>query len=64
MKPLRVYFGPMFLCNCEIWTVTPSQAVKIINAFQQRLLRTYVLNLKWLNIEKPPTQNGATSFEN
>ena len=52
MKPLRVCFGPILLCNCEIWTVTPSQAVKTINAFQRRLLRTYVLNVKWPNIVK------------
>ena len=52
MKPLRVYFGPISSCNCKIWTVTPSQAVKTINAFQRRLLRTYVLNVKWPNIVK------------
>ena len=32
--------------------ITPSQAVKIINTFQRRLLRTYVLNAKWPNIVK------------
>ena len=52
MKALWAYFQPIFLCNCEIWTITPYQAVKTINAFQQRLLRPYVLNVKWPNIVK------------
>ena len=33
----------------EIWTITSSQAENTINAFQQRLIRTYVLNVKWPN---------------
>ena len=52
MKAFRTYVEPIFLYICEIWTVTPSQAVKTINALQQRLLRTYVLNVKWQNIVK------------
>ena len=52
MKAFRAYVEPIFLYICEIWTVTPSQAVKTINALQRRLLRTYVLNLKWQNIVK------------
>ena len=52
MKAFRAYFEPIFLYNCEIWTITPSQVVKTINAFQRRLLRTYVLNVKWPNIVK------------
>ena len=71
MKAFRAYVEPIFLYNCKIWTIAPSQTMKSINAFQQRLLRTYVLNVKWSNIvknedatEKPQLQNGATSFEN
>ena len=71
MKAFRAYVEPIFLYNCKIWTIAPSQTMKSINAFQQRLLRTYVLNVKWWNIvknedatEKPQLQNGATSFEN
>ena len=40
MKALSAYFESIFLCNCEIWTITPSHAVKTINAFQRRRLRT------------------------
>ena len=32
--------------------MAPSQTVKTINTFQQSLLRTYVLNVKWPNIVK------------
>ena len=63
MKPLRVYFGPIFSCNCKIWTVTPSQAVKTINAFQRRLLRTYVLQVKWPNIVKNEDLNRSHRME-
>ena len=52
MKAFRAYFEPIFYCNCKIWTITSSQAVKIINTFQQRLLKTYELNAKWSNIVK------------
>ena len=52
MKAFRAYVEPVFLYNCEIWTITPSQAVKTINKFQRRLLKTYVLNVKWSNIVK------------
>ena len=38
MKAFRAYFEPIFLYNCEIWTITPSQVVKTINAFWRRLL--------------------------
>ena len=34
MKVFRAYVEPIFLCNCKIWTIKPSQAVKIINTFQ------------------------------
>ena len=39
-------FRDIFLYNCEIWTITSSQAGNTINAFQQILLRIYVLNMK------------------
>ena len=47
MTDFRAYFEPIFLCNCEIWTITSSQAENTINVFQRRLLRTYALNVKW-----------------
>ena len=52
MKALRAYFEPIFFCNGKIWTITPSEAVKTIYAFQRRFLRTYVLNVKWPNTVK------------
>ena len=52
MKAFRAYAEPIFLYNCKIWTITPSQAVKTINKFQRRLSRTYVLHVEWLNIVK------------
>ena len=71
MKAFRAHAEPIFPYNCKIWTTTPSQAVKTINAFQRRLLRSDVLNIKWSNIvknedvyRKTGPQNAATSFEN
>ena len=52
MKGFRAYVEPIFFYNCKIWIITRSQAVKTINTFQRRLLRTYVLNVKWSNIVK------------
>ena len=51
-KAFRAYVEPILLYNCEICTITPSQAVKTVSAFQRRLLRAYVLNIKWQNIVK------------
>ena len=52
MKAFTANVEPIFLYNCKIWTVTPSQAVKSINTFHRRLLRTYVLSVIWSNIVK------------
>ena len=52
MKAFRAYVESIFIYNCKIQTTAPSQAVKINNAFQRRLLTTYVLNVKWPNIVK------------
>ena len=49
MTAFRAYIEPIFLYNCEIWTITSSQAETTINPFQQCLLRTYVLNVEWPN---------------
>ena len=67
MKAFRAYVEPIFLYNCEIWTITPSQSVKTINTFQWRLLRTYVLNVKWPNIVKNEDiyrKTAATEWSN
>ena len=42
----RTYIEPIFLYNSEIWIIKSSQAENTINVFQQRLLRTSVLNVK------------------
>ena len=52
MKAFRASAEPIFVYNGKIWTITPSQAMKTINVFLGRLLRTYVLNVKWPNIVK------------
>ena len=66
MKAFDAYIKPIFLYNCEIWTITASCAEKMIDGFQRRLLRTYVLNVKWPKIlktkkstQKQKRQNGA-----
>ena len=67
MKAFRAYVQSIFLYNCEIWTTTPSQVAKIINTFQRRLLRTYVLNTKWPNIVKNEDihrKTAATEWSN
>ena len=51
-EAFRAYVEPILLYNCEICTITPSQAVKTVSAFQRRLLRAYVMNIKWPNIVK------------
>ena len=52
MKAYRAYVELIFFYKCEIWTVILSQALKTINTFQRRLLRTYVVKVKWPNIVK------------
>ena len=67
MKALRALIESIFLYNCKIWTITPSQAIKTINTFQGRLLRTYVMNVKWLNIVKNEDiyrKTAATAWSN
>ena len=67
MKAFRAYVEPIFFYNCKIWTITPPQAVKTINTFQRRLLKTYVLNVKWPNVVKTEDvyrKNTATEWSN
>ena len=52
MKAFSAYIEPVSHHNCKIWRIAPSQIVKTINAFQRRLFRTYVLNVKWPNAVK------------
>ena len=67
MKAFRAYVEPIFLYNCEIWTITSSRAVKTINTVKRRLLRTYVLNVKWPKIVKNEDvyrKTAATEWSN
>ena len=47
MSAFRTYIEPVFLYNCELWSITISQTENIINSFQRRLLRSFVLNVRW-----------------
>ena len=38
VSALLAYIEPIFLYNCEIWSVTNSQAENIVDPFQRRLL--------------------------
>ena len=40
------YVSSIFLYNCELWTINECDEVSI-DAFQRRLLKRYVLNIKW-----------------
>ena len=46
MLAFTTYIEPIFLYNCELWSVTLVQAENKIDAFHRRLLRTYVINVK------------------
>lgn len=64
MSSFRAYIELIILYNCNIWTIT-SQAENTINAFQRRLLNTYVLNMKWPNtvrIEEVYKRTRATEW--
>ena len=45
----NTYISPIFLYNCEIWTLKRQQQQQI-DSFHRRLLRKYVLNTKWPQI--------------
>ena len=46
----KTYIISIFLYNSETWTITSTEAEKI-DAFHRKLLRIYVLNVRWPNIE-------------
>ena len=46
MEAFNIYISSTFLYNCETWTLTHSHE-NAINSFQRRLLRMYILNVKW-----------------
>jgi hypothetical protein len=48
MKILQTYVQPIFLYNCETWTLTKRMEEKL-DAFQRTLIRTFVLNIIYPN---------------
>ena len=42
----KAYIEPIFLYNSEVWTLTKTMDQQI-NAFQRKLIRTFILNVKW-----------------
>ena len=60
MKAFRAYVESIFLYNYEIWTITPSQAVKTIDTFQRRLLRTYAV-CNFQSMKNPVELNSLLS---
>ena len=45
-KTFTTYIQPVFLYNCETWTLTKLEN-EITDTFQRRLIRKYILNIKW-----------------
>ena len=45
-RTLNAYISPIFLYNCETWTLTANNE-KSIDTFHRRLLRTNVLDVRW-----------------
>jgi len=57
MNAFTTYIQPVFhVYNSEIWNITKSLVE--IDAFQRRLLKTYVLNVKW-----PETMKNESVYE-
>ena len=46
VKAFNTYLATIFLCNSELWTLTETM-VKSIDVFQRKVLRIYVLNMKY-----------------
>ena len=44
-----IYLAAIFLYNSELWTLTESQLAKI-DSFHRKLIRTYILNVKYPKI--------------
>ena len=47
----KSYIIPIFLYNSELWTLTNSMQRKV-DSFQRRIIRTFVLNVRWPTIVK------------
>ena len=49
MRTFNAYVQPIFLYNCETWTLTVTKE-KSIDCFHRRILRKNVLDVKWPQI--------------
>ena len=56
-KTFDVYLSTIFLYNSEIWTLSES-LIKKVDSFQRRMLRTFVLNIKY-----PKTMNNKEVYQ-
>ena len=50
-KLFKSYITPIFSYNSELWTLTSNMQRKL-DSFQQRIIRTFVLNFRWPAIVK------------
>ena len=51
VRAFEAYITPVFLYNSELWTLTKTLGNQI-DSFQRRILRSYVLNIRWPKILK------------
>ena len=51
VRAFEAYITPVLLCNSELWTLTKTLENQI-DSFQRRILRWYVLNIRWPKIAK------------
>ena len=51
VRAFEAYITPVFLYNSELWTLTKTLGNQI-DSFQRRILRSYVLNIRWPKIVK------------
>ena len=51
VRAFQAYITPVFLYNSDLWTLT-KMLENQIDSFQRQILRSYVLNSRWLKIVK------------
>ena len=55
----KTYIESIFLYNSELWTITKNLHTQI-DSFQRRLIRTFILNVKWPKTVKNDTIYNIT----
>ena len=61
-KLFKSYITPTFLYNFELWTLTNNMQRKL-DSFQRRIIRTFVLNVRWPTIVKNEEILNKTKLE-